>query len=282
MSTLIYNPAKPLRLWDGRAKVFSQCRGCGELMQIISSYIKCHPTCEDKPSKTDVLERNWIEALACDEKSKATGFKKQIDAMADEPPELTAAATAFATWGWPVFPLLKGCGPTTCKRRNCTPKNPCGKQPAISSAHPKGDALQGKCKGECGKPGHGFHDATADVIRINRWWTKHPDHNIGLATGHAFDVIDIDPRNGGVDSFMELLDTQRLPVVHGVAVTASGGMHLYIEPRNSKSKPAMMPGVDYKAKGGYVVGPPSTLGERGRDYTWLCVPSPAIKKDGEF
>jgi hypothetical protein len=29
--------------------------------------------------------------------------------------------------------------------------------------------------------------------------------------------------------------------------------------------------------GGYVVGPPSTLGKPGRDYTWLVEPSPIIK-----
>jgi hypothetical protein len=115
------------------------------------------------------------------------------------------------------------------------------------------------------------------VARIGKWWMRHPSHNIGVSTGLAFDVIDVDPRNGGVDSFLELLQTGDLPEVHGIAVTASGGMHLYVKPRNTRCFPGLREGIDYKARGGYVVAPPSTLGQRGRDYTWLVVPSPALK-----
>src|SRR5687768_7460876 len=73
--------------------------------------------------------------------------------------------------GWPVFPLVPG-----------------GKLPLLRVAHRRGYP----CRGECGRDGHGFYDATADHSRILRWWTRYPTANIGLRTGIAFDVLDID------------------------------------------------------------------------------------------
>jgi hypothetical protein len=35
-------------------------------------------------------------------------------------------------------------------------------------------------------------DATTNRARILAWWTRHPQANIGLATGHGFDVLDVD------------------------------------------------------------------------------------------
>jgi len=39
---------------------------------------------------------------------------------------------------------------------------------------------------------HGVKDATTNRARILAWWTRHPQANIGLATGHRFDVLDVD------------------------------------------------------------------------------------------
>ena len=58
---------------------------------------------------------------------------------------------------------------------------------------------------DCPRPGkhpitrHGVNDATTDHEQIDKWWTEHPDANIGIATGQASGilVLDIDPRNGG-------------------------------------------------------------------------------------
>lgn len=231
------------RLFGGAVDVYSTCRDCGEVMTVLSPYATVHPTCQAKPTAEERLATQWITALCNDEKSKAATLKRRIEDLAQQR-DLDSAAVDYAEWGWPVFPLAR-----------------CSKAPAISKA----------------KGGKGFHDANCDAERIGKWWARHPDHNIGLATGKAFDVIDVDPRNGGVESFLKLLDTGDLPEIHGVAVTASGGMHLYVKPRNSKSFPALKPGIDYKARGGYVVGPPSTLGAPGRDYSWLTVPSPVLK-----
>ena len=57
----------------------------------------------------------------------------------------------------------------------------------------------------CGQPGkhplgslvpHGVKDATTNRARVLAWWTRHPQANIGLATGHTFDVLDVDGPTG--------------------------------------------------------------------------------------
>jgi Bifunctional DNA primase/polymerase, N-terminal len=230
-------------VFGDNVNVFSTCRDCGELMVVLDPYVKVHPCCNDKPTKAEAYTSQWIAALCRDEKSVAAVLKRKIERLDAEPPDLCSAAMSYAEMGWPVFPLANQ-----------------SKAPAI-------------------KGGKGFHDANTDVARLEKWWTRHPSHNIGLASGRAFDVIDIDPRNGGVTSFMEVLSAGRLPDVHGIAVTASGGMHLYVIPKRIRCFPGMEQGIDYKALGGYVVAPPSTLGGKGRDYSWLTVPSPMLKGD---
>jgi hypothetical protein len=43
---------------------------------------------------------------------------------------------------------------------------------------------------------HGLKDATCNRARILAWWTRHPQANIGLATGHRFDILDVDGPEG--------------------------------------------------------------------------------------
>jgi hypothetical protein len=168
---------------------------------------------------------------------------KLVEEKVDD--QLAACAVQYAGWGWPVFPLAAR-----------------SKQPAIPKA-------QG---------GHGFLDATTDVGRIEPWWDRHPRHNIGVATGHMFDVIDIDTDKGGNESLAELLAAHRIPTVHAVARTGSGGLHLYIELRHARNGQNILAGVDYRGLGGYVAAAPSTRGGT-QSYVWLVTPSPIIKGD---
>ena len=43
---------------------------------------------------------------------------------------------------------------------------------------------------------HGLKDATTNRARMLAWWTHQPQANIGLATGHRFDVLDVDGPTG--------------------------------------------------------------------------------------
>jgi hypothetical protein len=249
--TPIVDPANPPRLFDGKLSVSSTCRDCGQLMTIINAADKSHPTCVRVETQLESLATLWLSEVEKGDDAQANLTEQLMREVATL--DIGSAAQEYTQWDWPVFPLAA-----------------MSKVPAI----PKD------------KGGTGFKQATTDTSRIERWWTKHPTHNIGLATGHRFDVIDIDtkdsdgkPSPAGVNSFMEAMEAGDIPEVHAVAVTASGGMHLYVLPTGRGNYAGVRPGIDYRGLGGYVVAPPSVLTGVGRTYTWLTEPSPIIKGD---
>jgi hypothetical protein len=110
---------------------------------------------------------------------------------------------------------------------------------------------------------HGLNDATVDPARINSWWRRYPPANVGIATGPSnLVVVDIDPRNGGDAKWAKLVARfgRRIGRTYRVR-TGSGGMHYYFRaPRGiviASCSNALGPGVDVKARGGYVIAPPS-------------------------
>ena len=109
---------------------------------------------------------------------------------------LRDAALGSASRGIPMLPLhyplphqpgLQPVGgdrqlPTFALATGCSCRDPgCG-QPA---KHPLGSLVP-----------HGLHEATTNRARVLAWWTQHPQANIGLATGHLFDVLDVDGPTG--------------------------------------------------------------------------------------
>jgi hypothetical protein len=99
-------------------------------------------------------------------------------------------------------------------------------------------------------------------------------------------VLDIDPRNGGMDSVLAIQErfgfTEML--IHPTVYTGGGGYHLYFRVTDhptqldehshifrSRSNLAGYRGIDLKADGGYVVAPPSTH-VSGLQYTWNGTP----------
>jgi hypothetical protein len=112
---------------------------------------------------------------------------------------------------------------------------------------------------------HGFKDATCDAGRIRSWWRFAPDANIGIATGHRVDVIDVDGPDGN-HSLAQILE--ELPDRLGWASTPRpGGRHLYVPATGRGNDAAILPGIDYRGLGGYVVAPPSAT-EQGT-YRWV-------------
>jgi len=116
----------------------------------------------------------------------------------------------------------------------------------------------------CDRPGkhprthHGHADASTDQKKIAQW--KWESANIGIATGResGLVVIDIDPRNGGQQSILDLQKRLGSLPAGPKVKTGGGGWHLYFghpgQPIRS-IKPAL--GIDIKADGGFVVAPPS-------------------------
>jgi len=83
------------------------------------------------------------------------------------------------------------------------------------------------------------------------WWTRWPRANIGLRTGLKADLfaLDVDPRNGGEATFLELVahigDLPRTLQVH----TGGGGAHRFFRHPGWKVKSVkgkLGPGVDVK------------------------------------
>jgi hypothetical protein len=100
------------------------------------------------------------------------------------------------------------------------------------------------------------------------WWTSHPQANIGLATGHAFDVLDVDGPHG--TATIRTLAAEHGLVSSGPLVrTGGGGWHYYLTPTGlGNVRPAGLAQVDWRGRGGYVVAPPSRHAS-GHPYQWL-------------
>lgn len=122
-------------------------------------------------------------------------------------------------------------------------------------------------RGKAPRTQRGFKDASTDAELIAGWWDGSPDANVGIRTGDGLVVVDIDPRHGGEDTFLELVGEHGVPLTAAVE-TGGGGQHLYFRPPGGESVASrkLGPGVDLKAEGGYVVAPPSVHPETGSRY----------------
>ncbi|MFG3051380.1 bifunctional DNA primase/polymerase [Kitasatospora sp. NPDC048239] len=149
------------------------------------------------------------------------------------------------------------------------------KKPALPRAHPSRQA--GQCRGECGRLGHGVHDAATDHAVVQRMFERAPwSTGYGIACGrapHRLIGIDLDVKDG-LDG---VADLRALEAAHAFAVpatatvaTPSGGWHLWLTTPpgtrvlNSVGKQRdHSHGLDVRGSGGYLVGPGS-IGAAGR------------------
>jgi hypothetical protein len=118
---------------------------------------------------------------------------------------------------------------------------------------------------------------------IGRLWDGHSDANIGLVTGGRLVVLDMDPRNGGVESLAKLeARIGKLP--EPTVRTGGGGLHWYFETEKALPCLKLMKGLDVKGDGGQVVAPPSVHPETGQPYVWVngSRPSPLPEELGAF
>src|SRR5262249_6866135 len=112
---------------------------------------------------------------------------------------------------------------------------------------------------------------------IREWWQRHPNANVGIATGAASGlvVLDVDPDHGGGESAELYMPGEALPSTL-IARTGGGGLHMYFKHpggriRNSASE--LGPGLDVRGDGGYVVAPPS-VHFSGKPYGWVDLGAP--------
>lgn len=112
--------------------------------------------------------------------------------------------------------------------------------------------------------GNAQTQGTTDLNQVRDIWTQYPKANIGIATGDGLTVIDVDTiASHGVDGESSLLDYQGKkgfinPTLE--VTTPTGGKHYYyLTDTEYSNKAGILPGVDVRGLGGYVVGPGSTI-----------------------
>ncbi|MFF5974925.1 bifunctional DNA primase/polymerase [Streptomyces sp. NPDC012769] len=167
-----------------------------------------------------------------------------------------AHALTAAERGLPVIPLSRT------------------KLPALRSPH-RGEHRSVPCRGECGLPGHGVHDATTDPAAVRALFTAAPwASGYGIACGrppHRLIGVDLDVREAddetpdgtdGVATLDELARRHGFTVPPTVTVlTPGGGRHLWLTGPPDVVVPnsagRLAPGVDIRGSGGYLVGPGS-------------------------
>jgi len=143
--------------------------------------------------------------------------------------QLVLAALDYAARGWPVFPVV-----------------PVGKKPLISNG----------CLG-----------ADTDPHQIAEWWSRWPHANIGIRTGDAFDVLDIDGPEGYASLVKHTGDEDL--ATHGPLSRTGKGEHWLYLPGNTANARDLggLSKVDWRGTHGYIVAPPSRHPD-GRDYAW--------------
>lgn len=187
-----------------------------------------------------------------------------------------AYALSAAESGFPVIPLSPSKLPAL--------RSPHRDEPG-SGAHP--------CRGECGLPGHGVHDATTDPAGVRALFAAAPwATGYGIACGrapHQLIGIDLDVTPTGVGSGAgarpwagpetgsgpggdptpdSVAALQQLAFQHlftlpetVVVLTPSGGRHIWLSGPAGVTVPnsagRLAPGIDVRGAGGYLVGPGS-------------------------
>jgi hypothetical protein len=118
---------------------------------------------------------------------------------------------------------------------------------------------------------HGLTQATINRARVLVWWNRYPQANIGLACGHAFDVLDLDGPQA-VAALCSFADRYGVDLPAGGPVARTGraqaGWHYYLTLAGLGRRSGVLDRVDYQAGGAYVVAPPSRHAT-GRPYRWV-------------
>lgn len=124
-------------------------------------------------------------------------------------------------------------------------------------------------KGKTPRTLHGLYDATAETGQVRDWWARWPTANIGARVPDTLLVFDVDPRNGGLESWAQLTAGHEVPDT--LAVTSGrgdGGSHRYfLRPDGPITAVNIPRGIDLK-RSGYMVMPPSLHPTTGKPYIW--------------
>jgi hypothetical protein len=176
-------------------------------------------------------------------------------------------ALAFARHGHAVFPLhwpVEHNGQVACSCGRLCGKN-AAKHPVARYAP------------------NGHLSATTETGIVKLWWgLRVTEANLGVRTEKLV-VVDVDPRHDGDKSFALIEREHEIPPTWR-SITGSGGEHIiFLCPDDveissftaeNMDNPPLGPGIDVRARGGYIVGVPSRH-ISGRSYCWSVDHHPA-------
>lgn len=126
---------------------------------------------------------------------------------------------------------------------------------------------------------NGFQKATTNEMQIETWWKRWPDANIGIATGQMSGgvcVIDLDiDEEKGKNGLKAMRDWEHnygtVLKPSCMAITGRGGMHYFFRSSEEvKCRINLLPGVDVRGDGGYIMAPPS-LHPNGNRYNGATI-----------
>lgn len=174
---------------------------------------------------------------------------------------LNGALWYAQTFDWKILPThgLRPDGRCTCGKPHSDPKD-VGKHPAISGWQ---------------------NDATSDLATIQGWWERDPDFNIGVfAKPSGFFTLDIDPRNGGDESFYKLeerlggdipITQTQITGQYTVRGNTTRGRHMFFRAPEGYTWPRDLgsmgyPGIDIKHNGYVLLYPSRHI--TGVSYEW--------------
>jgi hypothetical protein len=175
-------------------------------------------------------------------------------------------ALAFARHGHAVLPLnwpVDRGGKLLCSCGGDSRGRPCGRNAA---KHPYGKLVSNCLLG-----------ATCELGVIKHWFGyQAPDANLGVRTDKLI-VVDVDPRHGGDETFDALIREHGEPPLTWRVLTGGGGLHVIFAcpdgvevasfTAENMDKPPLGPGIDVRARGGYIVAP-SSRHINGQHYEW--------------
>lgn len=140
------------------------------------------------------------------------------------------ARKLISIYDFAIFPVhgVKEDGTCTCGVANCSN---IGKHPVTHN---------------------GFKDASTDIEDVKKLWAGRECLNVGIATGKISGISVIDVDN---DEALETLKEKLGGIPETLCVKTGRGYHFYFQyVKGMKSKNGLLPGIDIKSDGGYVIG----------------------------
>ena len=120
-----------------------------------------------------------------------------------------------------------------------------------------------------------YQERLPTEVEVTAWWTRWPNANIGMATGHLSGLVVVDcDSHEATDHFIEEYPDS----MKTLQVQTGRGRHYYYkfeEGIHNDAGKLLGPGIDTRGEGGFVIVPPS-IHANGKVYKWINIENKPI------